>query len=351
MLFKNEEALSAEYLPEILPHRETQIQELAKIIEVVSRGKKTDNIFIYGPPGIGKTACVKFVFKQFSEYSGVHTIYINTWNYNTASALLTKIILSLNYPIPRRGLAKDEILEKLIEILSKLKKGMIVCLDEVDQLITKDQRALYDLVRIEQYTQLPVCVILISNFRNILAKVEPRIASSLSLAEIEFKPYNLMEMKDILNERCKLAFKEPVEEGVVLLCANHAISRGGDVRVGLECLRKASRIAEEQNSDKLKVEHVKMILKDVKSLKMQIMRDNLDGVEKRIVEILSDGKTYTSSELWEKYTNTFEQVSRVAFSEHIKRLREIGLLATKEDRRGSRGRKVYIRLLKRKKFK
>jgi len=40
-----------------------------------------------------------------------------TWHYNTSTALLTKIILDLGYFIPRRGLSKDEIVEKLVEIL------------------------------------------------------------------------------------------------------------------------------------------------------------------------------------------------------------------------------------------
>ncbi|MCX8179303.1 MAG: AAA family ATPase [Candidatus Aenigmarchaeota archaeon] len=351
MLFKNEEVLSPEYLPEILPHREGQIKELVRNIEVLAKGRKAENVFIYGPPGIGKTACVKFVFRQFKEYAGVHSVYINTWDYNTTSSLLAKIVLSLNYPIPRRGLSKDEILEKLIEVLKKLRKGLIVCLDEVDRLIVRDQNVLYDLVRINQYVDLPVCVIMISNFRDVLAKLEPRIASSLGLKEIEFKPYTLNEMKDILGERCLLAFKEPVEEGVVLLCANHAINRGGDVRVGLECLRKASRVAEEQGSERLKVEHVKAILKDVRAVKMEIVKENLKGVEKNIVEILNDGKTYTSTQLWEEYKRRFGEISQTALSEYVKRLKEFGLVKTREDRRESRGRKIYIRLLKRKRFK
>jgi len=351
MLFKNEEALSPEYLPEVMPHREGQIQELARNIELLSKGRSPENIFIFGPPGIGKTASVKFVFRQFEEYSGIHSIYINTWDYNTSTALLTKIVLSLNYPIPRRGLSKDEVIEKLVELLKKGRKGLIVCLDEVDQLISKDQLALYDLLRINQYVDLPVCIVMISNFKDVLAKLEPRIASSLSLNELEFKPYSLLEMKDILNERCKLAFKEPVEEGVVLLCANHAVNRGGDVRVGLECLRKAARIAEEEGSNRLKVEHVKAVLKDVKAVKMNIVKTRLEGVEKNIVSILSDGKTYTSTQLLEEYVKKFGEISQTALTEHVKRLEEIGLLKTKEDRTGSRGRKVFIRLLKRKIFK
>ncbi|MEM0473441.1 MAG: AAA family ATPase [Candidatus Aenigmatarchaeota archaeon] len=347
-LFKNQEALSPEYLPEIMPHRESQIKYVADLLYKTAKGLG-QNIFIFGAPGIGKTASIKFVFRQFQEYSNIDTIYINTWDYNTPLAILTKIVISLNYPIPRRGISKDEVLEKLIEILKKLKKGLVICLDEVDQLLSKDQTVLYDLLRINQYVDSPVCLVMISNYKDVLLKLEPRIQSSLNVEEIEFKPYTLEEMKDILNQRCKEAFVERPEEGVVLICANHAISRGGDVRVGLECLRKASMLAEDDG--RLKVEHVRSILSQVKSVKMDLMKSNLQGIEKNIIDILSSHKTFTSTELWEEYCRRFDNISQNALTDHIQRLKEIGLLKIQESRKGSRGRKVFIRLLKRKKFK
>ncbi|MBU5690125.1 MAG: AAA family ATPase [Candidatus Aenigmatarchaeota archaeon] len=346
--FKNQEALSPEYLPEILPHREAQIKYIADILSRTTKGL-SQNIFIFGSPGIGKTASIKFIFRQFQEYSNIDTIYINTWDYNTPLAILTKIVISLNYPIPRRGLSKDEVLEKLIEVLKKLKKGLVICLDEVDQLFSKDQSVLYDLLRINQYVDMPVCIVMISNYKDILLKLEPRIQSSLNVEEVEFKPYTLEEMKDILNERCKEAFVEKPEEGVVLICANHAITRGGDVRIGLECLRKASIIAE--HDGKLKVEHVRKVLNQIKSVKMDLMKSNLQGVEKNLVDILSNYKTFTSTELWKEYCDRFGGISQNALTEHIKRLQQIGLISIKESRKESRGRKVFIRLMKRKKFK
>jgi DNA-binding MarR family transcriptional regulator len=84
---------------------------------------------------------------------------------------------------------------------------------------------------------------------------------------------------------------------------------------------------------------------------MNIVKARLEGVEKNIVSILSDGKTYTSTQLLEEYGKRFGEISQTALTEHVKRLEEIGLLKTKEDRTGSRGRKVFIRLLKRKIFK
>ena len=352
-IFKNEQALNPEYLPELLPHREHQIERIAKNISPVSKGRSAQNTFIFGTPGIGKTASIKFVFRQFQEFSDrVETVYINTWDYTTAHAILAKIVLDLGLFVQRRGLSKDEILEKLIEALKKTRKGLIVCLDEVDQLIKKDETALYDLLRLNQYVDNPIGLVMISNYRDIFLNVEPRIKSSLDVEDVEFKRYTLQEMKDILMERCKHAFRPGVlQEGVILLCANHAVQRGGDVRLGLECLRKAARICEEENSSKLTVNHVKQILKGVKQVKLKMMKESVKGVDKNIIELLSDKEKITSMKLHEEYQKKFGKISQTAFRNHIKNLKNRGIIKVEKTRRGTKGRKYFISLLKRKIFK
>ena len=351
-LFKNEEALSPEYMPESLPHREYQIEKIAKNIEPASKGRKPQNTFIHGSPGIGKTASMKFIFRQFEDYSGIKTIYINTWDYNTSIAILTKLVHSLGFFVPPRGVAKAEVLSRLTEALNKMKGGLIVCLDEVDQLVKKDETALYDLLRLNQYVNNPLGLVMISNYKDIFLKLEPRIKSSLDIETIEFKPYTLQEMKNILNERCKDGFRTGViEEGVVLLCANHAVNRGGDVRVGLEVLRKSSRLAEDEMSGKVLVQHVKQVLPGVKSVKMEIMREKLEGVDKNIVEVLTKNEELTSTELLEEYNKAYENIAHNTLTQHVKHLQKIGMVRIKVSRDVSRGRKIFIHLVKRKTFK
>ncbi|MEM5802227.1 MAG: AAA family ATPase [Candidatus Aenigmatarchaeota archaeon] len=325
-IFKNEEALSFEYLPEILPHRENQIQLIAKNIEPVARKRKPQNTFIFGPPGIGKTAVTKFVFREFEEnYSNAKTIYINCWSYNTSIAILSKICEDLQIYVQRRGWAKDEILKRLIEALNKSDKGIVVALDEVDQLIFKDSNALYDLLRINQYVKNPFGLIFISNNPFIFSKVEPRIKSSLAIEEIEFKPYNLEEMKDILEERAKLAFYA-FENGVILLASNHAMRKGGDVRVGLEVLMKAGRIAEEEKENKVKVEHAKKILEEVTKVKPKILEEKLNEHEKKILEILEE-KELSFRELYLKYSQSIDNpVTERMLRNYLKHLQEINLI-------------------------
>jgi len=352
-IFKNEQALSTEYLPEFLPHRENQIELIAKNISPATHGRPVQNMFIIGSPGIGKTASIRFIFRQFEEFSErVKTIYINTWNYNTSTAILSKIVLDLGMFVQRRGLSKDEIMERLIEALKKSNKGLIICLDEVDQLIKKDEYALYDLLRLNQYVNNPIGLIMISNYRDIFVNVEPRIKSSLNIDELEFKPYTIQEMKNILNERVKYAFRPgSLEEGVILLCANHAKNKGGDVRVGLECLRKAARICEEENSDRIKIEHVKKILTETGPVKLKIMQEQLQGVEKNLVDLLSKEEEITSTELHNKYVKFFGGISQFGLTKHVKHLEDIGIIKVEESRKETRGRKWFISLVKRKVFK
>jgi Cdc6-like AAA superfamily ATPase len=260
--------------------------------------------------------------------------------------------MDLGIFVQRRGLSKDEIMERLIEALKKSNKGLIICLDEVDQLVKRDESALYDLLRLNQYVYNPIGLVMISNYPDIFVNVEPRIKSSLNIEELEFKPYTIQEMKDILMERCKYALRPgSLEEGVILLCANHAINKGGDVRIGLECLRKAARICEEENSDRIKTDYVKTILKETGPVKLKIMQEQLQGVEKNIVELLSKEEKITSTDLHNKYVKIFGGISQFGLTKHIKHLEDIGMVRVEESRKETRGRKWFISLVKRKVFK
>jgi cell division control protein 6 len=335
-VFRNEAALSTEYVPQLLPHRDGEIKQIARNFQPVARGRKPQNTFLFGPPGIGKTAVIKNVFREFEEYSEhVRCIYINCWDFRTTTALLTQLIIDLGVFVQRRGWSRDEIIGKLAEAIDKRAKGLVVCLDEVDQL---DMSALYDMLRINQYVKTPVGIVFISNNPHVFAKAEPRIRSSLGLDEIEFKPYNLGEMKDILKERAKEAFCSS-DPAVVTLCANHAVGRGGDVRVGLQCLLKAGRLAEQTSAKKISVAHAKAVLKGIKEAKPQILKELINKHEKMILEVLKSDKKLGAGELYKKYCDAekkegIKPVSDRALRKFVNHLEEIGLVKISEKKVG-----------------
>jgi cell division control protein 6 len=79
-LFKNELALDYSFLPKLLPHRENQQKYLATCIKPLLMGKNGRNLFVYGAPGIGKTAALRFILNELEEETEeVIPIYINCW--------------------------------------------------------------------------------------------------------------------------------------------------------------------------------------------------------------------------------------------------------------------------------
>jgi len=340
-IFKNEDILSFEYLPEILPHREMQIKQIADNLLPASKGRIPQNTFIYGPPGVGKTVVVKYVFREFENYSGINTIYLNCWNFNTSTSILSEITVSLGMPVVRRGIGKDEILSRLREVLEKSKKGLIICLDEVDQLVRKDQSVMYDLSRMNQYVKNPIGIVLISNNPFLFSDIEPRIKSSLAVEEVEFKPYSIEEMKNVLQERSKNAFFS-IESGVAILAASHAINKGGDVRAGLECLLKAGRVAEQENDTKVKVDHIKKILKEVLKAKPEIIKENLTRIEKTILNIIEESDELSFGNLYKKYCEKIENpVTEKPFLNYVRHLDELKLLTFRK--RKVNGKRIISR--------
>jgi cell division control protein 6 len=329
-IFKREEVLFPEYLPPILPHRENEIKQLAQNLLPASEKRKPQNTFIFGPPGTGKTACIKFVFREFEDYSGIKTVYINCWDFRTSCAVFSKIILDLGFMVQRKGWARDEILLRFVEIFRKLNSGLIVCFDEVDQL---EQEVLYDFLRIGQYVNLPIGLVLISNSPYVFQNYEPRIKSSLDIEEIEFRPYSLSEMKDILMERAKEAFFS-FDSAIVLLAANHAVKKGGDVRVGLQALLKAGKEAEKENSEKVEVEHMKKILSSVLKVKPQILEEKISETEKIILKVLGE-KILSIKEVYDAYCKEVEKpINEKAFRNYLRHLCEIGLIKIRKRKVG-----------------
>ena len=192
-IFVNKKYLTHTYIPNEILHRDEQISTIARILAPALKLQQPSNLFVYGTTGTGKSLVIKYIFKELTAMNSknLKTIYINCWDYRTSYSTLAKIANCLGMVVPRRGWSKDEILERIIEWMRKRGKSLVICFDEVDQL---EMDALYDWLRIEQYVENPVGLVLVSNYKEILANLEPRIKSSLNVDEIEFKPYSLREI-------------------------------------------------------------------------------------------------------------------------------------------------------------
>ena len=60
-LFVDREVMRHTYIPEMLPHRGKEINDIASILVPALKGETPSNVFIYGKTGTGKTAVTKFI--------------------------------------------------------------------------------------------------------------------------------------------------------------------------------------------------------------------------------------------------------------------------------------------------
>lgn len=273
-IFNNRNALEPSYIPEILPHRDVQIKDIAEKTACALLGDAPPSFLCYGQTGTGKTATIRYVSQKLAQQNSEIKpwwIYINCNVVSTPYRILAHIYntISRDEKIPPTGLPKDIIFKKLLGLLDSRVGGSIcfLVLDEIDILVDKKggNEILYDLTRLnENLDHCKSSLIGISNKLKFRNSLDPRILSSLGEEHIVFPSYDASELRDILSERAKIAFHDYVlKEDVIPLCAALAAKEHGDARKALQLLRKAGELAERAQSKIVTSKYVEKAQEDI----------------------------------------------------------------------------------------
>lgn len=266
-IFLDKRILQSSYLPNKVLYREEQIMEIANILAPALRLEKPSNLFLFGKTGSGKTLAIKYILNSMQETAqknntSLKTIYVNCKLKRVADTeyrLIAQLIKEFNQQIPPTGLPTDEVYNIFYDLLDKKKQVLLLVLDEIDQLTKKiGDEVLYNLVRINsELKNAQICLIGISNRLFFSDNLDPRIKSSLSQEEINFPPYNALQIQTILQERSKKAFKPDIlKPGVIEKCAAYAAREHGDARRAIDLLRIAGELAERSGSPLVEIYHL-----------------------------------------------------------------------------------------------
>jgi cell division control protein 6 len=264
-LFIDKKVLQLNYVPEIIHHREDQINKVAGILAPALRIEKPSNMFIYGKSGTGKTLTVQHVSESMMQIAEKNKLPVKIHYLNcklkrvsdTEYRLIAELARALDTEIPATGLPTDEVYKMFVSALEKKKILLVLILDEIDQLVSKaGDQILYSLTRINsELKQSQISLIGISNDLMFTNYLDPRVKSSLSEEELVFPPYNAIQLQSILKERADKAFRKGVvENGVLEKCAAYAAREHGDARRALELLRVAGELAERNNVVKINLQ-------------------------------------------------------------------------------------------------
>jgi cell division control protein 6 len=317
-IFENKEVLRPSYTPHELPHRNDQINQMATILVSALRGETPSNILIYGKTGTGKTASAKFVSQELESTSKKYDVpceveYINCevtdTQYRVLAQLANKFIEKnrsviddrleelraarervdasggvVSDPeygsreeidarieeleadreeietVPMTGWPTDRVYSTFFDAVDYHERVVVIMLDEIDKLVEKSgDDTLYNLSRMNsELVNSRISIMGISNDLKFTDFLDPRVKSSLGEEEIVFPPYDANQLRDILQHRANVAFKDgALTEDVIPLCAAFAAQEHGDARRALDLLRTAGELAERSQADTVEEGHVR----------------------------------------------------------------------------------------------
>ncbi|MFX1554001.1 MAG: Cdc6/Cdc18 family protein [Promethearchaeota archaeon] len=366
-IFINRDALDSSYIPEELPHRDSQIRNIAEKTACALLGDTPSSFLCYGMTGTGKTATIRYVSQKLAHQDSEIKpwwIYINCNILSTPYRILAHIYntISRKEKIPPTGLPKDIIFKKLLGLLD-LRVGNSICflvLDEIDILVDKKgvNEILYDLTRLNENLDISkTSLIGISNKLKFRENLDPRILSSLGEEHIVFPSYDASELRDILKERAKIAFHEGVlKEEVIPLCAALAAKEHGDARKALQLLRKAGELAEGAQNKIVTAKHVENAQQDLENdhiteylkgmpLQAQLVLMSIYLISKFCPEhIIISGDIYDVHSEIRRLIPGIRQLTKRRISDYINELSLAGIISAEVKSMGHYGRTKIIKI-------
>lgn len=281
IIFKDRKKLSPRYIPKEIPHREKQIDLLIRtFLDIKADPDKfpLTILQIIGPAGIGKTSTV-IKFSNILENElrkskiNIKIVYINLKLQGGNKYAIYKYLLSCIAPeLPAQGLSAEEMLRQMLDYLIINNVYSIVILDEIDYLIkiAKEIGIIYDLTRLNEFDPSKKCnvkgVIFIARSTEFYEKLDEAELSSMGRAYIEFPNYTIEQISDILIRRSRDTFQDNViGTDIIDWIAKIVVSPvvNGDIRYALDLLSYAGNLAESEGTERVLIDHVKKINKQI----------------------------------------------------------------------------------------
>ena len=294
-LFRDMEVFEIDYVPEQFHHREVQMRELAFQIAPGMKGGRPLNTICRGLPGTGKTTSVRKIFSEIEETTKkLIPVHVNCQIDNTKYAVFSQIYRRLaGHLPPATGTSFKQLFDAVARILQREEAVLLVALDDANYLLYENEmnRVLYTLLRShEAYsgTRVGVITILSDMAVDLVQEVDPRVASVFRPTEIYFPPYSQEEVHGILQERVLQGMYPNVLSEEMLNLAVDQTMQSGDLRVGIDLLKRAGLTAEHSARRKVEREDLVKAYEVSKYLHLDFTIRTLRTEEKNLLRKLAE---------------------------------------------------------------
>lgn len=221
---------------EELPGREEELKILENFIESNFKEKTSASLYVSGTPGTGKTACLSKIIKKYSRKCKM--VYINCTSLKSPQAVYSKIGEELNI----KG-NKTKIEEHLI----RAQKPVLLVLDEIDMLESKNQSVLYSIFEWPSMKKAKLVLIGIANSLDLTDRILPRLQAKCEMKPelLHFAPYSKQQIVDIITKKLEAADVLDVIKGPAMqFLAAKVAAVSGDVRRALDLCKRVIELAQ-----------------------------------------------------------------------------------------------------------
>jgi len=274
-LVEAKKALSTALPPEEagLVGRQKQLDMLKEFLRrnlVSNEGKKSKgkrSMYISGPPGTGKTTCLKHLIKTVTTDSNVITngkdnitkepdcIFINCMALKNGNAIYEKIAKSLSSATTNNGGDPIDSSKKALEEVIAAKESnrkILLVLDEIDQLDSKCNEVLYSLFEWPYLRNSKLILVGIANSLDLTDRILPRLKlrENICPEHLTFAAYSKKEISNIITSRLQsvsMSSEDVIKPAAISFLSAKISALSGDVRKALDVCRRAIELAETES--------------------------------------------------------------------------------------------------------
>lgn len=245
-------------VPNALPGRESEFETVYTHLEAAISAGTGSCIYISGTPGTGKTATVRevvaalhsavaeealddFVFVEINgmKVTDPHQSYSLLWE------ALHGDRVSASHAL--------ELLEREFSTPSPRRVPCVVLMDELDQLVTRNQAVMYNLFNWPNLRHSRLIVLAVANTMDLPERtLSNKISSRLGLTRITFSGYTHQQLIRIIESRLESVggMGVVVDKDAVQFASRKVAAVSGDARRALDICRRAVEIAEAEVAGK-----------------------------------------------------------------------------------------------------
>ena len=339
--------------------RDAEIQDLSSHFAPMFRGGHPIHLSLYGKTGTGKTVTMLYYLNMLQALCrkkkiDMRYIHLDLSTPKPCFRVLNDLACYLDASKRyKKGISLDELMSKIEEKLESYRGYFIIFVDEIDHVRRDLDSFLKFLVkRLPQTVALKLVLVFSSNRLNWQDNIDPRIKSFLKINEVFFKPYNAIDLQQILSLRIRKALNQQmIEEGVLEKIAAVSSRTHGDARKAVELLSKSALIAEKEGM-KVTMELVDRALDDIEKDKyvamiksspkqLQAVLYSIIALTARVTKPVYTGDAYAGYQLFCSKIN-LRALTQRAFSDLVSELDMYGFIQAKVFSKGRYGRTKEI---------